>query len=61
MERSGNMGSAVNFAKRSIEFVKELILAVLMALLFTTFIVSHNKIPTPSMVSTINVNDHILS
>ncbi len=61
MERSGNMGSAVNFAKRSIEFVKELILAVLMALLFTTFIVSHNKIPTPSMVSTINVNDHILT
>lgn len=55
------MESAVSFVKHSIEFVKELILAVLMALLFTSFILSHNKIPTPSMVSTINVNDHILT
>ncbi len=55
------MESSVNFIKRGIEFIKELILAVLMALLFTSFIVSHNKIPTPSMVSTINVNDHILT
>ena len=55
------MGQGVNFIKHGIEFSKELILAVLMALLFTFFIVSHNKIPTSSMVSTINVNDHILT
>lgn len=55
------MDQGINFIKRSIEFSKELILAVLMALLFTFFIVSHNKIPTSSMVSTINVNDHILT
>ena len=47
--------------KGMVEFIKELVLVVLVALLFTTFIVSHNKIPTPSMVSTINVNDHILT
>lgn len=47
--------------KKAIEFIKELILAVLMALLFTSFVISHNKIPSPSMVSTINVGDHILT
>ncbi len=47
--------------KKTIEFIKELILAVLMALLFTIFIISHNKIPSPSMVSTINEGDHILT
>ena len=47
--------------KKAVEFIKELVLAVLMALLFTSFIISHNKIPSPSMVSTINVGDHILT
>lgn len=47
--------------KRGVEFIKELILIVLVALLFTTFIVSHNKIPTASMVSTINEGDHVLT
>ncbi len=47
--------------KRGLEFIKELVLIVLVALLFTMFIVSHNKIPTSSMVSTINEGDHVLT
>lgn len=55
------MENTIEVTKKAIEFLKELVLAVLMALLFTSFIISHNKIPTPSMVSTINVGDHILT
>ena len=55
------MNKTLDVVKRGIEFIKELVVAVLMALLFTSFIVSHNKIPTSSMVSTINVGDHILT
>lgn len=51
----------MNVLKKCIEFVKELVLIVLVALLITTFLVSHNKIPTSSMVSTINEGDHILT
>lgn len=47
--------------KSGLEFIKELVLIVLVALLFTIFIVSHNKIPTASMVSTINEGDHVLT
>lgn len=55
------MKKVVYGMKSGVEFIKELVLVVLVALLFTSFIVSHNKIPTPSMVSTINVGDHILT
>ncbi len=55
------MEKNIIMTKKTIEFIKELILAVLMALLFTIFIISHNKIPSPSMVSTINEGDHILT
>ena len=51
----------VEVTKKTVEFLKELVLAVLMALLFTVFIISHNKIPSPSMVDTINEGDHILT
>ncbi len=47
--------------KSTIEFIKELILILLAAFLFINFIFSHNKIPTRSMVSTINPNDHIIT
>ena len=47
--------------KKLLEFIKELMFIVLMALLFTTFIVSHNKIPSGSMVRTINEGDHVLT
>ena len=55
------MLKALNGIKGGIEFIKELVLIVLVALLFTIFIVSHNKIPTASMVSTINEGDHVLT
>lgn len=51
----------LNALKKTIEYIKELVLIVLVALLFTIFIVSHNKIPTSSMVSTINEGDHVLT
>lgn len=55
------MSKVLYSIKGCVEFIKELVLVVLVALLFTSFIVSHNKIPTPSMVSTINEQDHILT
>lgn len=55
------MKKNVDVVKKGIEFIKELVVAVLLALLFTFFIVSHNRIPTSSMVSTINIGDHILT
>jgi len=51
----------LNALKSGIEYIKELVLIVLVALLFTIFIISHNKIPTSSMVSTINEGDHVLT
>lgn len=51
----------LNVLKHGMEYIKELVLIVLVALLFTIFIISHNKIPTSSMVSTINEKDHILT
>lgn len=55
------MLKVLNGLKGGLEFIKELVLIVLVALLFTIFIMSHNKIPTSSMVSTINVGDHVLT
>ena len=55
------MLKTLNGIKTGLEFIKELVLIVLVALLFTVFIVSHNKIPTSSMVSTINEGDHVLT
>lgn len=55
------MQSVLNRLKGGLEFIKELVLIVLVALLFTSFIMSHNKIPTSSMVSTINIGDHVLT
>lgn len=60
-ERSEMMLKILNSIKHGLEFIKELVLIVLGALLFTTFIVSHNEIPTSSMVSTINEGDHVLT
>ncbi len=51
----------MNEVKKGIEFIKELVLAVLLALLMVTFIISHNEIPTGSMIATINEHDHILT
>lgn len=46
--------------KGLIEFIKEPILAVLAALLISGFIISHTKIPTGSMMYTINPGDHLI-
>ncbi len=46
--------------KGLIEFLKEPILAVLTALMISTFIISHTKIPTGSMMFTINPGDHLI-
>ena len=46
--------------KRVLEFIKEIVLVVLLCLLFFSFILSQNKIPTGLMIDTININDRIL-
>jgi signal peptidase I len=43
-----------------IEFLKEPLLAVLAALMISGFIISHTKIPTGSMMFTINPGDHLI-
>lgn len=50
---------AVSIKKIIVE-IKELVLIVLVFLLFSTFIISQNVIPSPSMVSTVNIGDRIL-
>lgn len=55
------MGNVLSGIKGIFEFVKEMLLVLLVAMLFIFFVVSHNKIPTQSMVSTINIGDHILT
>ena len=61
MERSESMLKQLNKCKVWIEFLRELVLMLLCAVLFIIFIISHNKIPTSSMVSTINEGDHVLT
>lgn len=46
--------------KRFIENFKEPILAILAAFLVSSFIVSHARIPTESMVPTIQAGDHLV-
>ncbi|ONI44571.1 signal peptidase I [Candidatus Epulonipiscium fishelsonii] len=45
--------------KNILEFFKEPIIAVLVALIISQFFVAHTTIPTGSMISTININDHM--
>lgn len=46
--------------KTIIEMIKEIAIVVLICLLFFSFILSQNKIPSGSMISTLNINDRIL-
>ena len=46
--------------KNLIEILKEPILAVLTAVLISSFIISHTKVPTASMMETINPGDHLV-
>lgn len=54
------MGKKKMQLKRLIERSKELILAVLSAVLISSFIISHTKVPTASMMATINPGDHLI-
>lgn len=46
--------------KGIIEHIKEPVLAVLAAILISSFIISHTKVPTGSMMNTINPGDHLI-
>lgn len=46
--------------KRVIVEVKEITMPVFAVILFMTFIISQNKIPSPSMVNTLRVGDRLL-
>ncbi len=50
----------INTVKTFIEAIKEPALAILAALMISSFIVSHTMIPTGSMISTIMPNDHLI-
>lgn len=46
--------------KSVVEYIKEMALLALALVLLLTFIMSHNEIPSGSMISTINIGDHII-
>lgn len=46
--------------KTVLEYIKGLAVLGLSLILFLTFIMSHNRIPSGSMISTINIGDHII-
>ncbi|ONI44570.1 signal peptidase I [Candidatus Epulonipiscium fishelsonii] len=46
--------------KNILDGFKEITAAVLIALLISQFLISHITIPTGSMISTININDHMV-
>ena len=50
----------VTSIKKIIVEVKEILLPLLVVILFMTFIISQNKIPTPSMVDTLRIGDRLL-
>ncbi|ONI38845.1 signal peptidase I [Candidatus Epulonipiscium fishelsonii] len=50
----------MKLAKDILEFFKEPIMAVLVALIISHFLISHITIPTGSMISTINIGDHMI-
>ena len=47
--------------KTGLEWSKELILTVLLAVLCICFIISHNEVPSGSMIPTIQEGDHLLT
>ncbi len=46
--------------KNGIEFTRDIVLAILSALLISQFIFAHTKVPTGSMIPTINIDDHMI-
>ncbi len=54
------MGDGGFKTKAVVEIIKEIAIVALVCLLFFSFIMSQNKIPSSSMASTLNVNDRLL-
>lgn len=50
----------LNRVKSFLEFLKEPLLAVLAALLISQFLIMHTRIPSGSMIPTINKGDHLI-
>lgn len=50
----------INHMKQGLQFIKDLMATALLAILFVCFILSHHRVPTGSMISTINEDDHVL-
>ncbi len=44
----------------TLDFVRDIIAAVLAALLLSQFVMAHTTVPTGSMIPTINIDDHML-
>lgn len=55
------MNTCLNRMKRILEPSKELFVTMLLAILLAHFVITHHEVPTTSMVSTINVHDHVFS
>lgn len=54
------MSKGQNRVRAILEYTKEMAAFGLVLILFSTFIMSHNRIPSGSMISTINIGDHII-
>lgn len=54
------LDKGIKSVRNFLEFIKEPMLAVIAALLISQFIMAHTKIPTGSMISTINIGDHLI-
>ena len=50
----------MNLLKELFEWVRDIAIAVVIALLITRFVITHTLIPTGSMIPTIAINDHLI-
>lgn len=50
----------IRILKEGLEWVRDLAIAVIIALLITKFVITHTLIPTGSMIPTIAINDHLI-
>ncbi len=46
--------------KEILEWTRDIVIAIMIALLITRFVVTHTVIPTGSMIPTIAINDHLI-
>ncbi|MGL4344127.1 MAG: signal peptidase I [Cellulosilyticaceae bacterium] len=43
------------------ELIKEILMAILVVMLMTEFVIAHNMVPTGSMIPTIQIGDHLVT